>query len=401
MVKKVFLILLLCAFSFQTKAQTVDLAGAIVDDVADDVKYEQQKEAGNIADDRGVFSFLNFSFIKKPLSIFSDKQDTPQDEQQTLDAAKILDETPQKQEKQEKQETPIERATRLAEEGNADMALSLGYMYLYGQDGVKADYQKAFHFYELAARTGNTIALNNLGSLYFSGIGTEPDYQKAAELFLKAAQNGSDDSAVNLGFIYLSTGKKKYFEPAINLFEQAAKAGNNTAKFMLGYAYYKGFVVSKDDREAISFIRQAADAKFDEAQYVFASMYANGEGIAKNYGNAVKYYRSAAAQGNVEAMVALGDILAQGKMYPKNLVQAHILYNVASVYSEKAAGTKRDSLESSLKIEELLEAQAEAEKYQEKPSELTTYIRQTFGNNVRRYIDENLGKTTGGQFENK
>ena len=55
MVKKVFLILLLCAFSFQTKAQTVDLAGAIVDDVADDVKYEQQKEAENIADDRGVF----------------------------------------------------------------------------------------------------------------------------------------------------------------------------------------------------------------------------------------------------------------------------------------------------------------------------------------------------------
>ena len=35
-------------------------------------------------------------------------------------------------------------------------------------------------------------------------------------------------------------------------------------------------------------------------------------------------------------------------------------------------------------------AQAEAEKFKEKPSELTSYIKQTFGDNIRHYIDENM-----------
>ena len=45
-----------------------------------------------------------------------------------------------------------------------------------------------------------------------------------------------------------------------------------------------------------------------------------------------------------------------------------------------------------LKIEELLEAQTAAENYTPSPSELTTYIRQNFGTNIRQYIDENLKK---------
>ena len=47
-------------------------------------------------------------------------------------------------------------------------------------------------------------------------------------------------------------------------------------------------------------------------------------------------------------------------------------------------------MEKKLKIEELLQAQAEAEKFKEKPSELTSYIKQTFGDNIRHYIDENM-----------
>ncbi len=393
MIKKIVLILFLSTLAYHGYAQSIDLAGAIVDDVSDEVQqkeasYETQRADENVADDRGIFSFLNFSFIKKPLSIFSssDKIEEKGDNQainQDSDSSAP------------KKETQLERATRLAENGDENMALTLGYMYLYGQDGVEADYQKAFHFYELAAQKNNIIALNNLGSLYFSGIGTDVDYQKAADLFLKAAQNGSDDAAVNLGFIYLSSGKSQYFKPAIDLFEQAAGADNNTANFMLGYAYHKGFVVQQDQRKAVELIKKAAKAQFDEGQLVLADMYAKGEGIAKNYGNAVGLYRAAGAQGNVEAMMHLADILTEGRMFPQNLMQAHISYNVASVYGSQEAAQKRDALEGALKIEDLLEAQSAAEKYKEKPSELTIYIRQTFGKNIRRYIDGNLQKQRG------
>ena len=91
-------------------------------------------------------------------------------------------------------------------------------------------------------------------------------------------------------------------------------------------------------------------------------------------------------------MVQLAGILKEGRMYPRNLIQSHALYNVASVYGAPDASEKRDALEGALKLEELLDAQTMAEGYKEAPSELTSYIRQTFGRDIRSYIDKNLNK---------
>ena len=73
--------------------------------------------------------------------------------------------------------------------------MNLAYMYLYGTNGVQKDYSKAFEYYQMAAEQNNPIALNNLGSLYFNGIGTNPDVQKAVALFTKAAELGNDNAA--------------------------------------------------------------------------------------------------------------------------------------------------------------------------------------------------------------
>lgn len=369
-------IIYLCCGVFLTSpvfSQSFDLASGITENDTNE-EIDVQKAEENVADDRGIFSFLNFSFIKKP-------------------AAPEIDET--KTEASGKdvpvQETPLQKMTRLAESGNTSAQLSLGYMYLYGTDGVQSDYTKAFKYYEMAAAQNDKIALNNLGSLYFNGIGTKVDYLKAAQLFAQAAKQGSDDAAVNLAFIYLSgDSKNKNLDEAVKLLQQAANAGNNTAKFMLGYVYYKGFHMPQDYYKAVSLIKEAAAIKFDEAQYMLAMMYANGQGIAQNYGNSVKYLRAASSQGNVDAMMVLANILAEGTMYPRDLIQAHILYNIASVYGAKGAAEKRDTIAGALKIEELLQAQSQAEAFKAQPSELTSYIRQTFGNNIRRYIDENI-----------
>lgn len=376
MKKIVIASVLFSMLAFPVYAQTMDLAGGITEEPENSPQetIEVQKEDEQLADDRGIFSFLNFSFIKKAVSSDEDKEKLPEQEAKP----------------NEPQETPLQKLHRTAEEGNLSSQLSLGYMYLYGTDGVQSDYGKAFKYYEMAANQNNKIALNNLGSLYFSGIGTERNYLKAAQMFAKAAELGSDDAAVNLAFIYLSSDNKENMSAAVKLFEQAAAIGNNTARFMLGYAYYKGFQVPQDYRKAVELMKIAADARLDEAQYVLGLMYMNGQGITKNYGNAVKFMELAAKQGNIAAMMQLADILAQGTMYPRNLLQAHVFYNVASVYGAKGAAEKRDALEQSLKIEEILPAQSAAEKFKAQPSELTTYVRQTFGNNIRSYIDENL-----------
>lgn len=364
-----FLLMTGIAFAQKKDKAVLSLTDAVFENSKKAPPQEDSKEnvAKDNKEDKGIFSFMNFSFSKNKKS--PEEYVRPD----------------------EKTETFLERITRQADEGEIDSQLTLGYMYLYGENGVKADYKKAFTYYSMAATQNDPIAINNLGSLYFSGVGTPRDVLKAATLFDKAAKLGNIEASVNLAFIYLgSNNALRNNQEAISLFRKASEAGNPTATFMLGYAYYKGFMVKQNNQKAINLIRDAAAANYDDAQYVLAVMYLNGQGVTKNYGNAVKFLYSAVDQGNVDAMVTLGDILALGIIYNKDLYRAHILFNVASVRGAPKAAEKRDVLEKSLKIEEFLAAQSEAEKYSEKPSDLTVYIRRTFGTNIRSYIDDSI-----------
>ncbi|MFV0627329.1 MAG: tetratricopeptide repeat protein [Alphaproteobacteria bacterium] len=325
-----------------------------------DTKQVPSKTVEDAKDSRGLFSFMNFSFGKEEnVAPTQKKEDT------------------------------LESLTKEADEGNINSQITLGYLYLYGNDKVQPNYEKSFQYYGLAAEQGDRVAVNNLGILYYSGIGTERNVGKAALQFEKAVQLGNNEAAVNLAFIYLTGtgGVVKNYPRAMELFSIAAQSNNSVAEFMLGYAYYRGFVYDKNLIEAFNLMKKSASAQYDDAQYILGKMYLQGDGTTKNYGQAVKNFSLAAEQGNVNAMMDLGDILVAGTVYNKNLYKAHILFNVASVRGAEKAAQKRDLLETALKIEEFLQAQAEAEAFSEKPSELTAYIRKTYGTDIKSYID--------------
>lgn len=284
----------------------------------------------------------------------------------------------------------IEELKAKAENGDIEALLDLGYTYLYGTNGVNTNYKQALAYYEAAAGKGSAVAYNNLGSLYFSGIGTNVDYPKAIHFFEEAAKLGSHDAAVNLAIIYLGNDSdKKDFDKIMGLLN-SAEPDNNIAKYLLGYCYYKGFHVKQDYAKAFELIKTAADGNYDEAQYVLSDFYIRGLSTPKNYSKAVDYLQKAATQGNPAAITKLADILAEGTAYPRDVNKAHMLYNVASVLGEKDAGEKRDALEGELSIENLLAVQAEAENYKPEPSKETKFVRQTYGNSLKIYIDSNI-----------
>ena len=298
-----------------------------------------------------------------------------------------------KEEKKEEKTISLDELKKKAESGDVQSQLDLGYMFLYGENGVNVDYKQAIMYYEMAARKNNAVALNNMGSLFFNGIGTEVDYVKAISYFEEAAKQGSNDAALNLAIIYLGDNKKNKSQEDWNkiydLLNQAQKS-NYAAKYLMGYAYYIGFLVEQNYIEAFKLIKEAADNNYDEAQYILSDLYISGKGTTKNYAKAVNYLRAAAYQGNLEAIMKLADILAEGTIYTKNIMSAHVLYNVAAVMGASGAAEKRDNLEKLLKIEELLQVQANAENFKQEPSNNTTFIRQTFGNSLRAYIDMNM-----------
>lgn len=291
-----------------------------------------------------------------------------------------------------KKDLTLEELRQAALNGDTEAQLDLGYMYLYGVKGVKVDYTQALYFYQLAAEKKSAVALNNLGSLYFNGLGTKVDYKKAMEYFEQAAHLGSNDAAVNLAIIYLGADSKNKskqdFDKVFYLLNQAQKT-NNSAKFLLGYAYYTGFFVDRDYKKAFKLIKEAADAQYDEAQLVLTDFYLDGLGTPKNYNKAIQYLDEAAQQGNSEALIRLADIYATGTLYTKDIKKAYMLYNVASVLGIDEAAENRDKLEKSLKINDLLQVQADAENYKFKPSDLTAFIRKTFGESLRVYVDSN------------
>lgn len=324
-------------------------------------------ESDNQEKESGLFSFFNMSFFGK-----------------NDDIAK---------EAAQNKETYTEALIRKANEGSVEAQLSLGYMYLYGskENNIKQDYQKSFEYYNMAAQQGNDVAINNLGSLLYSGIGTKRNPYKAAKLFEKAAELGNIEAALNLAFLYISgSGVAQNNSLAIKYFTQAAAGGNVTAKFMLGYAYYRGFIVPQDFKQAAANIRAAADAGLDEAQFFLGLMYLNGEGITQNYGNAVNYFNKALYQGNINAALRLADIYEKGIVYTQSIIQAHVLYNIASVNGYAEAAGKRDELAKKMKIEDILKAQATAEGFKPAPTEYTSYVRKTFGENIFGYIAEQM-----------
>jgi hypothetical protein len=117
-------------------------------------------------------------------------------------------------------------------------------------------------------------------------------------------------------------------QKAMKLFQKAAKSGNKIAGFMLGYAYYKGFVVPQDYEQAYKLVKSAAtgEARLDEAQLVLAEMYTSGYGTVQNYQNAITSVKSAVSQGNKEAFMIMAKIYTDGKISLPNLVMAHALY---------------------------------------------------------------------------
>ena len=122
------------------------------------------------------------------------------------------------------------------------------------------------------------------------------------------------------------------------------------------------------------------------------SQYLEGKGVPQNYGKAVNLLNAAGRQGHLDAMMTLGRILAEGRKYKRDVYTAHILFNLSSVRGAEQAAEFRDRLSKEMEIDMVLRAQTQADAFRPQPSELTSYIHQTFGENIKAYIDRYLPK---------
>ena len=202
---------------------------------------------------------------------------------------------------------------RLAEGGDPAAQWWLGVSYQYGV-GAPKDRKNALRWFRQAARQGNARAQESLRATEDSAAGGED-----SEKLQIAAEQGSAQAQYRLGYRYWNgDGVERDERQAADWFDRAARQGLAPAQRMLGRCYEQGRGVERDARQAVAWYRWAATQGDPEAQYALGVCLDKGLGTEENAAEAFACYKNAAAQGLKKAQLALADCYEKGRGVPKN-----------------------------------------------------------------------------------
>ena len=110
-------------------------------------------------------------------------------------------------------------------------------------------------------------AQNDLGWMYYVGLGVKQDYAQAVRWWTKAAEQGYAIAQFNMGFMYYyARGVKEDYAEAVRWWTNAAEQGHIRVYSYLGYMYYKGEGVEQNDAEAVRWYTKAAEQGNESAQ---------------------------------------------------------------------------------------------------------------------------------------
>jgi hypothetical protein len=188
-----------------------------------------------------------------------------------------------------------------------------------------------------AAAQKDSVALNNLGVLYWNGGVVEPNMIEAVELFVQAADRGNVEAVANLGLLYFDAGAVdfKNYSKALEFLSKAAKAKHVEAMSLMGQCYFDGLGVKKDYAQALTWFSEAATLGHAEAMKNIGYMYATGTGVTQNYAEAHRWFKGAADRGNARAMYNLAVMYLKGTGVEKS-------YRSSASWAKRAANLGDD-----------------------------------------------------------
>jgi TPR repeat protein len=133
---------------------------------------------------------------------------------------------------------------------------ALGYKYQYGT-GVKADIERAVHWYCQAIAEGNPRAMNNLAILLDADKYLPRDVAEARELWRQAADGGDVNAAYNLGVSLLSEPGGHEHQEAVTFVQRAAMGGHLYAQKALRQWGYQGSLPQPRDNARLMRLQPA------------------------------------------------------------------------------------------------------------------------------------------------
>lgn len=196
---------------------------------------------------------------------------------------------------------------------------------------AKKLYQEAYDYlYEEATLNNDSEAQFRLGAMFFNGrpeIGLLPDYEQALEWYEKAAEGGNGHAENNLGMMYyLGLGVGQNYELAFSWFQKASARKEVNAISSMGNCYYNGRGVEKDYVKAAECYSKAANLGYAHSQGTLGMMYMEGKGVEQNYTKAVYWMKKCCKNGFRGYYSNLADCYRKGLGLDKDEKKAFELY---------------------------------------------------------------------------
>jgi TPR repeat protein len=223
---------------------------------------------------------------------------------------------------------------------------------------------------------GNSMAANSLPYLknqaknyYYGLVGGEQSYAKALQLYLQAAEAGDAEAQYISGGMYLKgLGTEKDFKKAFKLLHDAAKNGKSSAESaqILGQAFLLGSGVPKNYEKALQWYHLAAEKGSKEAQNELGFIYFVGNGVEQDVEKGGSFFIKAAYSGLVVAQYNVGIMYYTGRgVAAVDLEKAYGWLNLAAANGHQPARAARDYLETILAKNELAAGQKYSTELQE------------------------------------
>lgn len=226
---------------------------------------------------------------------------------------------------------------------------------IYNKQSKLEDFQKAEQLLLNESRSGNVLAIHDLGKLYSTEKLGEKNDEKSFSFYREALhaltviepnadsmlpyepryEGQNMKSADMRSYVWYRIGKmhcyglgtEQDYEKAFEWFLKSAQEGNKFAQYSLANLYYYGNGVEKDLSQAFLWYRKSSEQGQPYASYAVAQMYDKGEYVSQSEETAQRYYK-----------VALFGFL---ELESKGQADDNLYYKLGAMY-KKGLGTEID-----------------------------------------------------------
>ncbi len=209
---------------------------------------------------------------------------------------------------------------------------------IYDKNSKLEDFQKAEQLLLTESKSGNVLAIHDLGKLHSTDkLGAKDEekslryYSEALKGFLEVEPSSKKLKPYvqyRIGKMYCyGSGTEQNYQKAFEWFERSAKQKNKFAQFSLANLYYYGNGVEKDLSQAFLWYQKSSAQGQPYASYAVAQMYSKGEYVSENEDTAQRYYKDALS----------GSL----KLESKDQADDNLYYKLGSMF-KKGLGTDID-----------------------------------------------------------